>query len=198
MGTYREAIQHARAGGTARRAGKEIRFLTFEEAEPIIIERCPSRRTRMGDNGKPVIEAGEIVVDTYASTTFDVKRLGLYDVGVHPAEPFAPTDEDIYEPVELDDEGNTKPRALRGDWATGEEAPVPAPEPEPEVIAPETVDEALAETILAAPPVPDLDLPPAPIAPDGEPLTETTVDARPPVETTDGLEPADEDEGEYL
>jgi len=145
MGTYREAIQHARVGGTARCGGKEIRFLTFEEAEPIILDAIPSRRTVIGANGKPLIEDTKIVVETFADPNFDTKKFGLYDVGVHPAAPFTPSDEDIYLPLEHDDEGNPKPRALRADWELlSDEKPEVV---EPEVVAPEVVDEALSETI---------------------------------------------------
>jgi hypothetical protein len=139
MSTLREAIQHARAGGTARFGGKEVRFLTFEEAEPIIFELTPTRVTRIDEKtGKPVIENGEIVVDTFAEPNFDTKRLGLYDVGTHPAEPLRVTDDDIYLPVELDEEGKEKPRVLRTDWEL-------LSDEKPEAVAPETVDEVFAE-----------------------------------------------------
>lgn len=142
MSTYREAIHHARSGGTVRRGGREVRFLTFEEAEPIILEQSPSRATRVDEKtGKPVVEGGEIVVDTFADPTFNTRRLGLYDVGVHPAEPLRPTDEDLYLPVELDENGNEKPRELRTDWEIVPE------EVAPSVVDPETVDEALHEEI---------------------------------------------------
>lgn len=124
MSTYREAILHARRGGTAYCAGKEIRFLTFEEAEPILLEQCPSRRTVIDEKtGKPLVKKKQIVVETYADPNFDTKRLGLYNVGVHPAEQFVPAEEDI-----------------AGDWAI--EGAQPA------VVDPETVDAALAETVV--------------------------------------------------
>lgn len=143
MSTLREAIQHARTGGTARLGGKEIRFLTFEEAEPIILEQCPSRAVLHDEQGRiviqakdgtrgvqvnsdfyasdgtkigPIEEGHELVIETFADPAFDTERLGLYDVGVHPAVPLSATDEDIYLPVELDEEGKEKPRALRTDW----------------------------------------------------------------------------------
>lgn len=144
MSTCREAIQHARSGGTSRRSGKEIRFLTFEEAEPFILDQCPSRRTVIDErveingkanprHGKPIIEGGKIVVDTYAEPTFNTKRLGLYDVGVHPAVPFIPTDEDVYE------SGEEKPCVLRTDWIRE------GVDDQPEPVSPEAVDEALVE-----------------------------------------------------
>jgi hypothetical protein len=95
MSTYREAVQHARRGGTARCGGKEIRFLTFEEAEPIILELSPSRRTVIDKKtGRPLAKDGAIVVETYADPNFDTKRLGLYDVGVHPAVQLTTSEED--------------------------------------------------------------------------------------------------------
>jgi hypothetical protein len=137
MSTYREAIQHARNGGTVRLGGKEIRFLTFEEAEPLILELSPSRRTVMDEKtGKALIENGKIVVETYADPNFNTKRLGLYDVGVHPAVQLTASDDDTYLPVELDAEGKEKPRVFRTDWELLSDA-------KPEVVAPETVDEVL-------------------------------------------------------
>jgi hypothetical protein len=144
MGTYREAVLHARRGGTARLGGKEIRFLTFEEAEPIILEQCPSRATRIDSKtGKAAIKNGKIIVDTFADPKLDLKRFGLYDVGVHPAVQLATSDEDIYLPVELDEDGKEKPRALRTDWEILKDGAAPE---EPAVIDPEAVDEALHET----------------------------------------------------
>ena len=152
MSTCREAVQHARGGGTSRFGGKEIRFLTFEEAEPLILEQCPSRRvvidTREEVKGKPnpncgraiIGDDGNIIVETYADPNFDTKRLGLYDVGVHPAVPAKFDDEDMHMPVELDEEGKEKPRVFRTDWVRE------GVDDKPAVVAPETVDAALAET----------------------------------------------------
>lgn len=139
MSTYREAIHHARAGGTARRGTREIRFLTREEAEPIILERAPSRRVAHDESG-PIIKRKAIVVETFADPAYKVERFGLFDVGATPPCEFAPTDEDVYvfengEP-KLDDNGD---RILAGDWVCDG---VDAPEP----IAPDAVDEVLQET----------------------------------------------------
>lgn len=120
---YREAIQHARSGSTAYCGGKEIRFLTFAEAEPILLEQTPSRRVVRDENGAIAEKDGQIVVETFADPTFNMKRLGLYDVGGAAPVQFAPTAEDI-----------------AGDWTIKGEVP--------ETISPEAVDAALAETVV--------------------------------------------------
>lgn len=122
MSSYREATAHARSGGTARRGEKEIRFLTSEEAEPILLDICPERRVAHDDDpksktfGKALEKDGELVIETIAPPNYPTKRLGLYDVGQHPPVGFGPTEEDIHMPVELDEEGKEKLRVLRTDW----------------------------------------------------------------------------------
>lgn len=83
MSTYREAIFHARAGGTSSRAGKTIRFLTREEAEPILVETRPNR----------IIVKGK--VKKIAPPNYRLQKLGLYDVSEGEPAPFSPTEEDI-------------------------------------------------------------------------------------------------------
>jgi hypothetical protein len=139
MNTYREAIHHARSGGTAYCGAKQVRFLTFAEAEPIILEQTPSRRVLHDEKG--VVEKdGQTVVETFADPKIRLSKFGLYDVGQQPPVKFQPTDEDMYvyengEP-KLDDDGH---KILRIDWRTTEAPPEP--------IAPEAVDEALTETL---------------------------------------------------
>lgn len=126
---YVEAIRHARSGGTAYLGARVIRFLTTEEATPIILEQNPSRRVLRNEDGSVKTEGAgkdeKIVVETYASTEpRDLQALGLYDVGGLMPVQFRPTDEEI-----------------AGDWA------IEARAEEPTVVAPEVVDEALHETI---------------------------------------------------
>jgi hypothetical protein len=123
MATYREALHHARRGGTSTGSGKTIRFLTFEEAKPILLEQHPSRATRIGENGKPAVKNKKIVVDTFADPTFRLSRLGLHDVSVSPPVEFRPTADDIaatWQRQGIDDA-------------------------QPEAVAPEVVDEVLTE-----------------------------------------------------
>ena len=131
---YREAIQHARRGATVFCAGREVRFLTFAEAEPILLREKPE----LDNDG-----------NEFANPSFPLQRLGLYDVsGAEPAE-FCPTDEDIYLPVELNSAGNPKPRVLRTDWEiVAEEVPAePVGIENVFVVPPEVVDEVLNETV---------------------------------------------------
>lgn len=83
MSTYREATHHARAGGTARRGQQEIRFLTREEAEPILLATRPDR---VVVNGK---------VKEIAPPNYRLQNMGLYDVSQTPPIEFRPTEEDI-------------------------------------------------------------------------------------------------------
>jgi len=97
MATYREALFHMRAGGTARCSDKTVRFLTPEEATPIILEQSPSRAVRIDEEtGKPLVDkkTKRVIVDVYADTS-RVQRLGLYDIGGSTPTQFRPTDEDI-------------------------------------------------------------------------------------------------------
>jgi hypothetical protein len=137
MSTYREAIHHARAGGTVRRGAQVVRFLTREEAEPIILERSPSRAVAHDEDGV-VTKNGAIVVETFADPNFRLQKLGLFDVGMGEPIEFKPIDDDIYLPVELDEEGKEKPRVLRTDWEIVKDEV-------PTVVAPEVVDEVLHE-----------------------------------------------------
>lgn len=126
MSTYREAILHARSGGTAYCGGRAIRFLTREEAEPRILERIPSRRTVVDEKtGKPLVKDGKIVVETYADPHYRLEAFGLYDVGSGTPVEFRPTNEDI-----------------SGTWSTEANQ-----EPEPETVSPEVVDDVLTETL---------------------------------------------------
>lgn len=85
MSTYREALFHARSGGTARLGDKIVRFLNREEAEPILLEQRPERRYVRGSH----------VVETLAPPNYNLKKLGLYDVGQNPPVEFRPTEEEI-------------------------------------------------------------------------------------------------------
>jgi hypothetical protein len=120
----REALMHARGGKTVFCGSREIRFLTFAEAEPILLREKPE----LDSDG-----------NEFANPHFPLAQLGLYDVSGDEPVSFAPTDDDIYLPVELDAEGKEKPRALRADWEIVS-AEVPA------VVDPESVDEVLSET----------------------------------------------------
>jgi hypothetical protein len=125
MSTYREAILHARSGGTAYSRTRVVRFLTREEAEPIILEVIPSRRTVIDTDGKALIENGEIVVEEYADPHYRLAAFGLFDVsGAEPVQ-FQPTSEDI-----------------ASEWRTTPEEIAPEP------VAPEAVDEVLHEEVL--------------------------------------------------
>lgn len=135
MSTYREAIHYARAGGTARLGDKTVRFLTREEAEPILLATRPDRNvvfvTEKEHNPKKGLIAGQpkidknnnIVVETVAPANFQLQRLGLYDVSVSPPVEFRPTDEDT-----------------AADWIRE------GVDDMPEAIAPEAVDAVLAPT----------------------------------------------------
>jgi hypothetical protein len=83
MSTLREAIHHARAGGIARLGDTSVRFLTREEAEPILLATRPDR----------IVVDGAI--EEIAPSMYRLQRLGLYNVGQHPPVEFRPTDEDI-------------------------------------------------------------------------------------------------------
>lgn len=69
MSTYREALYAARMGATVKRDGRAVRYLTPDEAEPILLERMPRRR--IGENGE---------VEIHAPVGFDVRKLGLFEV----------------------------------------------------------------------------------------------------------------------
>lgn len=122
MSSYREAISHARSGGTARLGEKEIRFLTTEEAEPILLEQLPERRIVIDEATGKAKTTGkgkneQIVVETIAPPNYNTKRLGLYDVGSGVPVPFALSDEDVFvcenDEPKVDEEGN---RVLCTDW----------------------------------------------------------------------------------
>lgn len=142
MSTYREAIHHARAGGTVRRDDRIVRFLTREEAEPIVLDRSPSRAVLHDSEGRQVIQAKDgtrgiqigdafhssdgkkigpiedhtLVIEIFADPRFRLESLGLYTISDSEVREFVPSDEDIYLPAELDEEGKEKARVLRTDW----------------------------------------------------------------------------------
>lgn len=128
MATYREALFHARAGGTSRSAARVLRFLTFEEASPILLERSPTRAVRRDERGKAVVANGKLVIDEIADSNYPLKKLGLFDIVS--MQPFAPTPED-----------------LEAEWVREgvDDVAPPEPEPEPEPVPPEAVDEMLIE-----------------------------------------------------
>lgn len=143
---FREAMLQARSGKTVTRAGKIIRHLTKEEGDAHQFTYNRSRRSKMGEDGKALVENGQIVVEEYGDVGPRPQRLGLFDVSQNDehghALSYTPTEDDVYEPVELDEEGKEKPRVFRSDW----ELVAEASKEEPEVVSPDDVEKALMET----------------------------------------------------
>ena len=134
------------ARGTARCGGKVVRLLTQEEADAHALEHNPSRRTVIDpETGKPLEENGQFVVETYGQG--NPKRLGLYEMSGEGPVPFAPSEEDIYEP-----QVGEAPRELRSDWEiVANDSPTEEFIEEPAIVDPEIVDDAvpsLAETAI--------------------------------------------------
>jgi hypothetical protein len=81
---YFEAMQAARVGGVVRCAGKTVRHLTREEAEPVLLEQMPGRRYKKNS----------LEIEEHAPEDFHLPHLGLFDVSGEPVE-FRPSDEEM-------------------------------------------------------------------------------------------------------
>lgn len=120
MATYREVIEAVRSGGSASRAGRTVRLLTKEEADPILIERCPSRIVRKDKLGQPMHhkKTGEMIVDVVAPDIHP-HRLGFFDVtDLRSLKEFAPTDADMFKQSESGERlvTETGDFVLANDW----------------------------------------------------------------------------------
>ena len=104
---YAEATRLARQGATIHRAGKIVRLLSKEEAEPIFLERNPHSRFAYHPQdhkdealrGKLVVgNDGNLVVEQHGGALTDdqhPRMLGLFDVGAEAPIDFRPSEEDI-------------------------------------------------------------------------------------------------------